>query len=917
MRRPVNSRVRWWGVLVGGLMALSGMDAESARATSTGVPLILGAEVSGTIGGADQEDSYTFSGTAGMRLFYDSLSVYPEVFETHVSLLDPSGMLVGLDGRVETDAGPFTLTEPGQYTLLIRGGLAWGNDYAFRLIDVSESPAEPLTLGSVSRGILDPPGRAAIYRFIGTAGQRLFLEREDSSSATYRLFGPANDLQVDNPYRGTSLTLPGDGTYLLVVATSSTNGVPYQFQLVAPSTQTFPRVLGSRTHGTIRTIGEEHRFTFQGEVGQCLFYQASSAVADAPLMRLLAPDGQKTIWAGNSSSSYSPWTVQEPETFYLVLGGQTDAVGDYEFWLMDLTQAPTLPFGSPVQGTLDPPNSAAAFQFVGITGQRFMVTSGSAGSAPAAWFLVAPNDHEIAGAGIGLPSLPFRLPTSGAYYFVVSGLSRASTPLPYELLCTNLPDIGVAKNGFGVTHSGTLQAGERAEFELSGPAALPVFFDNLAPQPNLAAQLLGPNGSPMLVSFGATVDMGPYALPEPGTYRMTLEPAPGAPSAAYSFRVLDLDTVARGLELDSRIETKLESPYESVVYRIDGIAGQRLYCDALQGASGRAAMRLWFDANGYPISAACCDSYEDAGAVFVARSGPIYVVQASYQATPIESPFRVLDLRHAQALELNALTTVELPAYQTTTFRLDPGPAHLFFDNLSSGIEQTSWEVLGPDNYSLARHRLAEDFEITITRPGEHILLFHNDSTNGLICSFRVIRSTLTTELVDVGAVITADLKLPGDEIRWKFAGAPGQRIYYHSLDATGAGIDVRMIAPGGTTLMQGDSAVDAGPFALIESGTFILAMHNRSDHLAQGHFRLLDVREIPILGANLFNGQITLSWPSVLGQRYQLQFTEDLARPRWTDLGPVVQALGPRASSTDSASPSYAQRFYRVALIK
>jgi subtilase family serine protease len=57
--------------------------------------------------------------------------------------------------------------------------------------------------------------------------------------------------------------------------------------------------------------------------------------------------------------------------------------------------------------------------------------------------------------------------------------------------------------------------------------------------------------------------------------------------------------------------------------------------------------------------------------------------------------------------------------------------------------------------------------------------------------------------------------------------------------------------------------------------------------------------------------GQLTLTWTSVSGQSYQLQYSTNLNSPNWFNLGSPTNASGSAVSATDSLTNS--QRFYRV----
>jgi subtilase family serine protease len=59
--------------------------------------------------------------------------------------------------------------------------------------------------------------------------------------------------------------------------------------------------------------------------------------------------------------------------------------------------------------------------------------------------------------------------------------------------------------------------------------------------------------------------------------------------------------------------------------------------------------------------------------------------------------------------------------------------------------------------------------------------------------------------------------------------------------------------------------------------------------------------------------GSVTLSWNTVAGISYQLQYTSDLSTTDWSNLGSAITASGPVATVSDSLTNS--QRFYRVLL--
>ena len=62
--------------------------------------------------------------------------------------------------------------------------------------------------------------------------------------------------------------------------------------------------------------------------------------------------------------------------------------------------------------------------------------------------------------------------------------------------------------------------------------------------------------------------------------------------------------------------------------------------------------------------------------------------------------------------------------------------------------------------------------------------------------------------------------------------------------------------------------------------------------------------------------GQIALSWSSVAGQKYQLQYSSDLSPTSWTNLSETISASDGITTAEDDSGLNPVQRFYRVVLL-
>jgi hypothetical protein len=74
-----------------------------------------------------------------------------------------------------------------------------------------------------------------------------------------------------------------------------------------------------------------------------------------------------------------------------------------------------------------------------------------------------------------------------------------------------------------------------------------------------------------------------------------------------------------------------------------------------------------------------------------------------------------------------------------------------------------------------------------------------------------------------------------------------------------------------------------------------------------------ITVVSAPTAGISVSGNVVTITWTSIAGQTYRVQYKNNLDDPTWTDLAPDVTASGSTASTTDTTT---SQRFYRVAAL-
>ena len=410
--------------------------------TTSTTPLSLNTPVSSTLAELGEQDIYTFTGTVGQRLYYDALkNDFSDTFSAR--LVDPTGDIVSLNQDADSDRGPFTLTEAGTYQLVFESASVVNPDtgsYNFQLLDLAAATA--LNFDTVTTGTLSPGRETDLYRFTGSAGQRLVFDSQTTStSANWYLYGPTNQQlsgSGSNIITDFELNLPADGTYVLAIDGSSATDLNYSFSLVTPTTSTTPLSLNTPVSSTLAELGEQDIYTFTGTVGQRLYYDAlKNDFSDTFSARLVDPTGDIVSLNQDADSDRGPFTLTEAGTYQLVFESASVVnpdTGSYNFQLLDLAAATALNFDTVTTGTLSPGRETDLYRFTGSAGQRLVFDSQTT-STSANWYLYGPTNQQLSGSGSNIiTDFELNLPADGTYILAIDGSSATDLNYSFSLV---------------------------------------------------------------------------------------------------------------------------------------------------------------------------------------------------------------------------------------------------------------------------------------------------------------------------------------------------------------------------------------------------------------------------------------------------------------------------------------------------
>lgn len=345
-------------------------------------------------------DIYTFTATAGQRVFFDLIQGLQ--VGQRWRLTDPDGSEVFNDAFIG-DVGTVAMQKDGTYTLTV------GTDesdvtgaYQIRLWNVPPAPAFPIAIGDVvsdgvpgpGAGNIETPGTYDIYTFSVTAGERVYFDLLEGPQVgqRWRLTTPEG-VEVFNSFfisdEG-AVTLEKNGGYTLTVGADGNDVTgTYRFQLWrVPPPQVFPisidQVVSNGVPavgaGNIETPGAQDTYTFTAAAGQRVYFDLIQGVQVGQRWRLADPDGTE-VFNGLFIRDEGTVVLEKAGTHALTIGNdRADVTGDYVLRLWNIPAAQTFPIqigdivsdGVPAAGAgnIESPGAHDVYTFTAQAGQH-------------------------------------------------------------------------------------------------------------------------------------------------------------------------------------------------------------------------------------------------------------------------------------------------------------------------------------------------------------------------------------------------------------------------------------------------------------------------------------------------------------------------------------------------------------------
>ncbi len=545
-------------------------------------PITLGETISDTFFAEDEDRIFTFTGTAGQRIYFDGISGN---FNVDANLVSPSGVNLFSFRDVNRDLAPLSLIETGTYQLVITNSSSNNEDYSFRLLDAT---GEELALDTLTEGTLDPGTTTDLFSFTATEGQKFFLDGQgDTFAGTYTIYDPSNSFVTSQSFGfDLEFTAPTDGTYLFVVRGSGNEAVNYSFNLITPEIIVQDLTLGETIIGNISEPGKEDLYTFTGNAGQRIYFDGISGNSNVDA-NLVSPSGVNLFSFQNVNRDLAPLSLIETGTYQLVITNSSSNNEGYSFRLLDATEE-ELALDTLTEGTLDPGTTTDLFSFTATEGQKFFLDVDGQGDAFAGTYTIYdPANEVIFPTRFRFLDLEFTAPANGTYLLALQGAGNEEVNYSFNLIT---PETTATEDlTFGEKITGNIsELGEEDLYTFTGTMGQTLYFDGISSDNfNLIVNLISPSGQIRRLSSSSSIgnddDLPPRTLTENGIYKLQVDGI-GAATGDYSFQILDTAN-ATPFNLDEIVSGSLASN-TSDLFQFEALAGQTLFLDGIGNRDG-------------------------------------------------------------------------------------------------------------------------------------------------------------------------------------------------------------------------------------------------------------------------------------------------------------------------------------------
>jgi RHS repeat-associated protein len=794
----------------------------------TSTPITVGTPVNGSITVPGSQVQYTFSATAGQRLFFDVLNSASNGLS--FSVLGPNNAVV-LSASNQNQNNGFTAPSTGTYTVVVKHGVTVGatGAFQFELFNIPADVPQAVGIGAPINGQLTVPGQTETFTFQGNLGQQILFNVVNNAGGAivFTLKDPAgNAIFANQPGSQTLASLPATGTYTLVASGTGAQVDSFRFQLVDQSAP--PAVvpldpvfqIGDIVSGNITNATVPDVYTFTATAGQQLYFVPLQGGTFSFTWNLTDPSSH-TLFS-DSFNPEGPLSIAQIGTYTLTVRG----LGAYQFQVKALVATP-ITIGHVVSGAVNTPADAFLYTFNATSGQALGFEASQGSFQGVAWRLTNPNGSIIFDDANFNTQGPLTLQTAGQYQLLVrfsslGGGGGGDPPFQFAVLAPIVSaPVAIA---FGTTISGNLaQPFQTDQYTFNGSAGQSVVLQNLGGSLfSPSYRLLDPNGN-FVGSAGSAGNV--FNLSQAGQY--TLQVSAGASTGTYSFQLSNaIVNPPVAISIGQPVSGATTHVGETNQYSFSGTAGQTIY---FYPTSGSDFFTLT-DPNGTVLFRSVG---QGEGPLVLSQTGTYTLAVKGQQNTTGSYAFEFFNVTPPVPVPLTFGATVNgtiaYPIQQDVytfsasagdRFFLHPVPVFTFPNQpLAAPITITAPDgtvIAGPSTSSIGPFTVSAAGTYTVTVTGNPFSF----QQTGPYRFYVYHLPPPVNQAITVGQVVTGSIS-PGQADQYTFSGTAGERLYLNDTIPDLSPVTFTFVRPDGTTFTAVTDVTGSHNLTLDQSGTW------------------------------------------------------------------------------------------------
>ena len=670
--------------------------------------------------------TYTFDAPAGQVILLDSLD--SNFQNLQVAILNPDATTVGVVPDT-SDLGPFLTTQAGTYTVRLQGasGVQAG-DTKFRVLNGSTGAS--LNLGTAAGGPISEPLGAVFYSFTANVGQRVEYDglQTDFANVLAQVVAPNAQVITQTNADGDVFVpaRPFGGVHYVLLRNNLSTATDYAFRVIditgAPLAPLDTVISGVLPSG--RQI-DVYRFVAAG--GERLYYDGLDNDFDGVNAQLLGP-GDDQVFNVNSDDDFGNARLLLPGEYRLFINGFANASADYKFRLLDLDAATPIAIGDKVQGTLGPlGRDSKVFKFHAVAGQTLFYDGLGDNSDNVRVQILDSLDRTIHESNADLDSGSFEVPVDGDYMLWIRGFSN-TTDAPFAF---RLRDLASATPvAFDTIIDGSLTEGfDVALYRFDALPGQTLYYNGLTTgSPNGSVEVYDSNRKNLLFRGNFRED-ALFTANDAGPFYLVLRGQNSTPTS-FKFELLDA-SLAPTVPFGTDTSGVLPHGQSHVIFRFDGLAGQRILYDGLDNDNDNVTATILDPAGNFVRN---MNADQDSPLLTLGTSGPHYLIISGDLAAAADFKFRLLDVADAPLITLGVETTGQLPNERyAQLYRIDGVEGRRVTLHKTLGPQNPLWYFIDPENTNLASFGFNQDLAGRMLFDGEYVVYVVGNGAPGVV----------------------------------------------------------------------------------------------------------------------------------------------------------------------------------------